>query len=317
MFGEFMLVLYSIWNIILLVWQLVLFVPLYFNYRLVKVTIETNVELICNSIKYSTYYENDKKRGWFINFTPFYFGVIYETDDKSNSSLLIFCHESTYTKLSETSKQDDKKSKLNLDNSTVELLMRQGEYYNRWLSKRTVTINIKPTAKQINIMEQIIINNKTKSKCKITYLYGPPNTGKSSIGMMLAVKLNGYYALKYNPMRPNCIIENYAVHAETKPVILVVEEIDTIIDSFGKFPVHREYEQEIHDKSSWNTYTDNINNGMYPNVYVILTSNRAPSEYSDQSLFRSGRVNVFHITNDYKESDINTSGSIRRKNNKK
>ena len=57
---------------------------------------------------------------------------------------------------------------------------------------------------------------------------------------------------------------------------------------------HKKYNKEIADKTSWNCFMDKIGYGMFPNVIILMTSNKTHREISkaDTSYLREGRVNI-------------------------
>jgi hypothetical protein len=55
----------------------------------------------------------------------------------------------------------------------------------------------------------------------------------------------------------------------------------------------------VPDKSGWNNMLDTIQRGMYPNLILIMTSNRGPEFINslDPSYIRKGRVDLtFEMT---------------------
>ena len=64
----------------------------------------------------------------------------------------------------------------------------------------------------------------------------------------------------------------------------------------------------VKDKTTWNAWLDKIDFGLYPNVIVVMTSNKSPQEItSDDSILRKGRVHVMLNVDDVKASlGVNT-----------
>ena len=56
--------------------------------------------------------------------------------------------------------------------------------------------------------------------------------------------------------------------------------------------MHRDMPTEIYDKSTWNTFFDNIEHGIFENVLFIMTTNQPPDYFDnlDPSYMRKGRV---------------------------
>jgi hypothetical protein len=296
MFGEFFLIMYSVYNFVISLWQIPLFLFLYYNIKYYKVTNSSRVDIILNRIKYSTYTEDDKKRGYFVNFRPFYCGIIYDADGDNNSILYILTYASTYDNLIlvDNSPSLDLKSKSKVE-TKLKLLMPYGAYWRLAFNTRSINYNMKPSPYQKSIITKIINFNKPQSPCKITYLYGEPNKGKSTIAMLTALELNAYYMNDYDPTSPNSSIENLLSYSNECPIVLCIEEADTIIKKFGTIVKHMDFPHTITDKSSWNRFCDNVNIGKYPNIIIIMTSNVSPDTYEDKSLVRDRRCNKIYI----------------------
>ena len=85
-----------------------------------------------------------------------------------------------------------------------------------------------------------------------------------------------------------------------KPLVIVFDEFDMVLEKIHVgIPPHKNIPIAVSDKPSWNHLLDSIQRGMYPNIILILTSNRAP-EYIhslDPSYIRKGRVDLtFEMT---------------------
>ena len=82
---------------------------------------------------------------------------------------------------------------------------------------------------------------------------------------------------------------------EDKPLIILLNEIDIPLVSITEgIPDHKNIDISIQDKSGWNDLFDDIQIGIYPNIIVLLTSNKTPTFINelDQSYLREGRIDL-------------------------
>ena len=83
---------------------------------------------------------------------------------------------------------------------------------------------------------------------------------------------------------------------EKPPFIIVMEEIDTIIETVhrGEVPLHKKVVTMIRNKSSYNTFFDDMI--IHTKIIFILTSNKSKEEIDklDTSYLRQGRINAYY-----------------------
>ena len=55
---------------------------------------------------------------------------------------------------------------------------------------------------------------------------------------------------------------------------------------------HKNLAREVYNKTTWNIFLDNIDFGHYPNLILIMCSNKTPKEINelDTSYLRTNRV---------------------------
>jgi hypothetical protein len=79
-------------------------------------------------------------------------------------------------------------------------------------------------------------------------------------------------------------------------LILVLEEIDIAIQKIHSDEIqpHKNFPILIHNKTSWNRFFDRVQRGIYPNVIVLLTSNKPPEHIHtlDSAYLRDNRINL-------------------------
>jgi hypothetical protein len=124
------------------------------------------------------------------------------------------------------------------------------------------------------------------------------------VGILVANEFSSYFCNTLKPWQPGDTIGILLTEVEPtpqKPLILVFDEIDLTLTRIHKgIPPHKECPISVSDKSGWNHMLDSIQRGMYPNLILILTSNRSPEfiEELDPSYIRKGRVDLIFEMNE-------------------
>ena len=201
---------------------------------------------------------DDKPFGFF--FGKWYIGNIITTNDSDNDKILyIFIKKDKYNTIQNINNYEDP--------NILSFWSRNGSYNFLGYSKRDISLDrLTPNEYQQNILCDI---KKNYSDKLITYIYGDPGVGKSTIGYLLARDLNCHFCDTWNPSDPSDNLDN--VYNEinpdcNKPLVLVLEEFDIIIDKFkSKFLSHKKYSIQASDKNGWNLMLDKIQVGLYPN----------------------------------------------------
>ncbi len=200
---------------------------------------------------------------------------------------------------SESDSSDDESVDNNKEKkkSKIKFYERQGNFF--WLTYNNRDINVEKYVAREN--QKVVISNLKKEYKKssnvVSVIHGDPGSGKSMIPILLAKELNGYLCDSYNPTDPGddiAIIYNTIMPSVEKPLILVLEEFDIIIHRIHNnlIQAHKHIPIQVKDKTSWNTLLDRIDRGLYPNMFLLLTSNSDPSviDKLDSSYLRKGRV---------------------------
>ena len=222
--------------------------------------------------------------------------------------------ESSYKKLTEDvdninnnstddNSTDENKKLIEKDKvNAITIYERIGSFYNNWYKKRTLKTKIIPKIDQEVIINQIV-KHYTIHKNTIVYIHGEPNVGKSMIGLLLAIHYKSSYCNTLVPWRPGdtlALLYDEVDPSEDKPLILVFEEIDTaLVKIHVGIDPHKSLPTLILDKSSWNIFMDTVKRNLYPNLIILLTSNKNPEFINnlDTSYIREGRVDlIFKMT---------------------
>jgi hypothetical protein len=180
---------------------------------------------------------------------------------------------------------------------------RFGNYSTCWFKKRLVKINsIVPRPQQESIIDNIKIHY-TEYGHSVVYLHGPPGTGKSIIGLLLANMYKSAYCNTLKLWQPGDTL--YSLYSEvepspTNPLIVAFDEFDgPLAQIHAGIPANPKFIIQTRDKAGWNQILDEIHIGMYPNLILLLTSNKNPEQISemDPSYIREGRVDlIFGLT---------------------
>jgi hypothetical protein len=269
-----------------------------------------NYNFFCNK-----YDENGKPIGLIIhkNIVPLFF-IFYKGFRQDFISVV--CKKTFYEEFTRDSKP---KENIILDkdfiprdcrkriNNTIDYITKTGEYGYFQYSTREVDLQeMSPHTmltfypKQQKLFQDIMTFYKSNHFCKV-YLSGTPGSGKTYFGYLMSQKLNCYLCDVYKGNEPssnfNEIYTQIKVSSE-RPLVVILDEIDILISDIhlNTRDNHKKYSKEIYDKTSWNSFMDKLEYGMYPHVIVLMTSNKKRQEIDkyDKSYLRNGRINIMH-----------------------
>ena len=188
------------------------------------------------------------------------------------------------------------------DDSKIDIYERYGEYGRTWFRKRSRDAKDVPMGQQGSVVDKII-EDYMKRRHTVAFIHGPPGTGKSMVGILVANKFSSSFCNTLKPWQPGDTIGCLLSEMETtpqKPLIVVFDEIDlTIVKIHQGIPSHKTVPTAVQDKSGWNNMFDAIQRGFYPNIIVIITSNKGPDFINslDSSYIRKRRVDLtFEMT---------------------
>jgi hypothetical protein len=175
------------------------------------------------------------------------------------------------------------------------IYMRSGSYTSIWYWRMRIDISdLAPKGQQSEIVCQIC-ENFAKRRRGVFFIHGVSGAGKSTIGLLVANRLNGTLCHTFNPTEPGDTLQYLLRDSEPTdetPTIILIEEANTLIrnvhgDSIRK---HKNITTCIYNKSTYNTFMDDLI--LYRNVLFILTSNesRESIDALDPCYLRKGRV---------------------------
>jgi len=212
----------------------------------------------------------DEERFWIITTSKFYNSLLEEDDAHFNKS-----PSPIHTSIEEHEPLLEPQKK-----TTIKVYSRSGHYKSFYYSPITLDVShIEPIGDQGPIVENIIDLYKKKQRATV-FIHGVSMAGKSSIGYLLAKKLNGIYCHSFNPTDPgdtftNMITESRARNDDddNKPLIIVLEEVNVMLNDIhtNTIRTHLDIPTQIKDKTSWCCFFDD--RIFYKNVILVLTSN--------------------------------------------
>ena len=187
-------------------------------------------------------------------------------------------------------------------NTKLTIIDRRGSYANPWFYKREREANDTPMGQQASVVKALIEHQK-KRRHTVAYIHGPPGTGKSMIGLLVANEMEGAMCNTLRPWQPGDMLSGLVTEAEptpSKPLIIMMDEVDSVLVKINEgIPLHKNIPIATPDKQGWNHMLDEIQRGMYPDVMLIMTGNSTPDTIKaiDPSYIRAGRVDlIFEMT---------------------
>jgi hypothetical protein len=292
-------------------WQFIFIYTGPFGIRLYTLTKKEECKKIQKKIGMNTSQLSDNKKGigysigyWYIMHIDIMVG-----DEGDRYKISFIATETTYNNLIKDDEEDDKDDTFNdfISNKiiitdkpkkNINIWECFGNFHNRWYRKRTIKIpNFLPLGHQIPVIDKII-EQYNKTKHVTAFIHGPPGSGKSIIGLLLTIHFSSSYCKALKLWKPGETLSN--LHSEVdpmedKPLIILLNEIDIpLINITEGIPDHKNLDISIQDKSGWNDLFDDIQIGMYPNIIVLLTSNKSTTFINelDPSYLRDSRIDI-------------------------
>lgn len=190
----------------------------------------------------------------------------------------------------------------------IQYVYREGPFWDLRYSPRTLPDTMISTLHPFPKQEQAvkrILDEFTTSKLHrcVCAIYGSPGTGKSKLAFLLAkeilffsdaVTINRYW----KPWDCNDFLQTMYQQinpSEKHPLIVVLEEFDVALLRIGKGDRHaqsKNMQTPVSSKDDWNLMLDEIDDGLFPHMILLLTTNKMPDEITDPSFIRPGRVHL-------------------------
>ena len=268
-----------------------------FGIRLYTITRREECLRVQKRTTFYSHMTNGKGYGYCIGYWYIMSIECTDTDEGDKYSIWMIATAASYEQLTidigPHKQVDDAKPTSQLD-----IYERLGSYYHPWYKKRPLTLTgMIPRTNQIKVIEGIK-EHMDRVGHIVAFLYGPPGSGKSMIGVLLANSYGGSYCNTLRPWQPGDTLASIYAEIEPtiqKPLVIAFDEIDeTILRIHSGIDLHKSLPIAVSDKTGWNQMLDEIQRGMYPNLSVLLTTNKTPEfiREIDPSYIREGRVDL-------------------------
>lgn len=196
--------------------------------------------------------------------------------------------------------------------NSLKYLYRTGDYnYIRYKSRKMTMPKHDFTPMQLNVFEKIMKFYNENNYASV-FISGPIGVGKTWGVYLMANELGAIIVDTFNPTEPSDSIDNLytiAQHTPERPLFLLMDEIDiTLLKVSDGIPSHKNNIIHVRNKVSWNNFLDKIQLGCYPNIILVMCSNKTRDQIAlecgspvvpDYSYLRDGRVNIhFNMIDD-------------------
>jgi len=284
-------------------WTLIFLLLKYININLYVL----NEREVCMRIQkritnYSTH-TSDNNKGYGYSIGKWYFVSILNQDEKYSAWLI--ATEGSYNNLIKNN--DEPTNNLLIFDPVIKqdltVYERAGQLTNPWFRKRIIRIKSLVPKPNQDIIIKTIMEHQDKHSHTAVYLHGPSGSGKTVIGILLANAYKGSYCNTLKPWRPGDTLSAVCSEVEAKPsepLIIAFDEFDgALIKIHEGIEPHKCIPIQVSDKCGWNQMLDEFAIGMYPNVILLMTSNKSPDfiRQMDPSYIREGRIDLIFEVN--------------------
>jgi hypothetical protein len=239
---------------------------------------------------------------------------VKSSNDGTTYSAWIVCTKRRFDLLMEESPQKKKTIK-NLENTQKSmkeefyvLEKSTGNYSNTYYRMRTLErYCIVPSEAQQKIVDSELEIFRGKGSA-VFFVSGPCGRGKSMTAVFLAKALNAMYCEDCTPWEPGDSVQSMymdfqhdTLGKKPGPIIVCFDEIDVVLEKMHakQIPNNETVQTSVRDKMGWNKLFSKIERGLYPNLIIVMTSNKSPEEITvalgnDRSFLRKGRIDRFY-----------------------
>ena len=221
-----------------------------------------------------------------------YIGFI---DIKDNTLISIYTTQPNYMNLIQEDtiliEKEEKEEEI-IPTKKIIVFIRKGSYKNFYYTSIKLDLShINPVGQQIDIVSSITDIYNKKGRASI-FIHGVTGAGKSTVGYLLAKKLNGIYCHTFNPTDPGDQLSNVIIdlQQDTEPIIIVIEEVDVLIKNIHKGIIkNTEVPISVYNKSTWSSFMDDM---IFYKIIIIFTSNTSKNDIDkmDTAYLRKGRI---------------------------
>jgi hypothetical protein len=210
----------------------------------------------------------------------------------------LFDKEKVFISFSDTKSTVDAKQAKSIEQSMT-IYSRVGSYTQIFYTRLRIDISqLEPRGQQREVVDSICKTFEEKRR-GVFFIHGVSGAGKSTIGLIVANRLNGTFCHTFNPTDPGDTLQILLRETEPTrehPTIILLEEINTSIHAVhnGTTYRHKDVTTCINNKSTYNTFFDDLI--LYKNVVIILTSNESKEsiDLMDTCYLRKGRVDEYY-----------------------
>jgi hypothetical protein len=183
-----------------------------------------------------------------------------------------------------------------------------GNYSNTYYRMRTLErYCVSPNEAQQKIVNSELDIFKSKGSA-VFFISGPCGRGKSMTAVFLAKALNAMYCEDCTPWEPGDSVQSMymdfqhdTLGKKPGPIVVCFDEIDVVLEKMHakQIPNNETVQTSVRDKMGWNKLFSKIERGLYPNLIIVMTSNKSPEEIilalgNDRSILRKGRIDRFY-----------------------
>ena len=285
-------------------WEFIFLVTQLFGVRMYTIRDKDDCKRIQKRIGRNSSHLADGNKGYGYSVGLWYIMSISIENSEGGDrySIWLIATETSYANLMKD-KEPVKPTKLDdefipIEKTALKVYDRAGSFYNNYFKKREIAMNsMKPRPEQEAIIESIRKLHEEQEH-SVIFLHGPPGSGKSLVGILLANSYKGSYCNTLKPWQPGDTIASLYAEVEPTadaPLILAFDEFDgALLKVHSGIEPHKNLPIQVADKAGWNQMLDEIQRGMYPHLILLLTSNRGPEFINalDTSYIRKGRVDL-------------------------